>query len=50
VEVEDVLVARDLVSSNPSLGARDLLRLACCTRRGVKRIRTFDRALAAAFG
>jgi uncharacterized protein len=44
-----VLVARDLVSSHPSLGALDLLHLACCVRRGVKRIRTFDRALGAAF-
>lgn len=50
VEADDVLTARDLVSSHPSLGARDLLHLACCTRRGVKRIRTFDRTLAAAFG
>jgi uncharacterized protein len=50
VEAEDVLVARDLVSSHPSLGARDLLHLACCVRRGVKRLRTFDRALGAAFG
>ena len=50
VEVEDVLTARDLVSSNPSLGARDLFHLACCARRGIKRIRTFDRGLAAAFG
>jgi uncharacterized protein len=50
VEAEDVLVARDLVSSHLSLGARDLLHLACCTRRDVEQIRTFDRALGAAFG
>ncbi|MDX1673963.1 MAG: type II toxin-antitoxin system VapC family toxin [Longimicrobiales bacterium] len=49
VGVDDVLTARDLVASHPSLGARDLLHLACCMRRGVKRVRTFDRALAAAF-
>ncbi|MSR37047.1 MAG: VapC toxin family PIN domain ribonuclease, partial [Gemmatimonadetes bacterium] len=30
------------------LGARDLLHLACSKRRGSTRIRTFDRALAAA--
>jgi len=50
VEPDDVFLARDLVTAHPALGARDLLHLACCTRRGVKRVRTFDRALAAAFG
>lgn len=50
VEQADVLLARDLVAAHPALGARDLLHLACCTRRGVQRARTFDRALAAAFG
>ena len=49
VEVEDVLLARTLVEGHPGLGARDLLHLASCRRRGVKRIKTFDRALAAAF-
>lgn len=49
VEPEDVEVARSLVDQHPALGARDLLHLACCTRRGVDRIRTFDRTLAAAF-
>jgi uncharacterized protein len=49
VEREDVELARTLVEKHPGLGARDLLHLACCTRRGVDRIRTFDRALAAAF-
>ncbi|MBI4408171.1 MAG: type II toxin-antitoxin system VapC family toxin [Gemmatimonadetes bacterium] len=49
VEVEDVMLARDLVSAHPSLGARDLLHLACCVRRGVQRVKTFDRPLAAAF-
>lgn len=48
VEEKDVLLARDLVSAHPGLGARDLLHLACCTRRGVERLKTFDRALAAA--
>jgi predicted nucleic acid-binding protein len=49
IDPEDVRLARDLVESFPSLGARDLLHLACCRRRGVLQIKTFDRALAAAF-
>ena len=34
----------------PSLGGRDLCHLACCRRRGVGDIKTFDRALAAVSG
>ena len=49
VEVEDVLLSRTLAGRHPGLGARDLLHLASCHRRQVKRIKTFDRALAAAF-
>jgi predicted nucleic acid-binding protein len=49
VEAEDVRLARALVRSQGGLGARDLLHLACCRRRGVDTIKTFDRALAAAF-
>lgn len=49
VEVEDVRLARSLVERHPGLGARDLLHLASCVRRGVDRIETFDRGLAAAF-
>ena len=49
VEVEDVLLARNLMDRHPALGARDLIHLASCKRRGVKRIRTFDRTLASAF-
>ncbi|MBN2497230.1 MAG: type II toxin-antitoxin system VapC family toxin [Deltaproteobacteria bacterium] len=49
VEPEDVRLARDLVDRYQSLGARDLLHLASCRRRGVADIKTFDRALAAAF-
>lgn len=49
VEIEDVVLARDLAESRPALSARDLLHLACCIRRGVDRIHTFDRALRAAF-
>ncbi|HUF76290.1 MAG TPA: type II toxin-antitoxin system VapC family toxin [Longimicrobiales bacterium] len=48
VEREDVETARHLVTGHPGLGARDLLHLACCMRRGVSSIRTFDRGLAAA--
>ncbi len=49
VETEDVELARSLIRKYPALGARDLLHAACCTRRGVERIKTFDRALGAAF-
>ena len=50
VEVDDVILARTLVDRHPGLGARDLLHLASCHRREVRRIKTFDRALASAFG
>lgn len=50
VESEDVRFARLLADRHPGLGARDLLHLACCKRRGVDEIKTFDRPLAAAFG
>ena len=49
VEREDVELARTLVETHPELGARDVLHLACCTRRNVNRVQTFDRQLAAAF-
>jgi len=49
VEAEDVRFARSLVSAHGELGARDLVHLACCRRRGVDEIKTFDRPLAAAF-
>ena len=49
VEAEDVLLARQLAGHHAGLGARDLLHLASCRRRGVDRIQTYDRALAAAF-
>lgn len=50
VEPEDVELARSLADRHPGLGARDLLHRASCLRRGVTRIHTFDRELAAAFG
>jgi predicted nucleic acid-binding protein len=49
VEAEDVRLACALARPHGGLGARDLLHLACCRRRGVDTIRTFDRPLAAAF-
>ena len=49
LEVEDVDHAHRLIRSHPELGARDLLHLACCQRRGVTSIKTFDRTLAATF-
>jgi len=49
IEPGDVRFARDLTLRYRGLSARDLLHLASCLRRGVDRIETFDRALAAAF-
>lgn len=49
VELDDATLARDLAPSHPALASRDLLHWACCLRRDVARIETFDRALAAAF-
>ena len=50
VEREDVRLARALLGRFPGLGARDLLHVASCKRRDVREIKSFDRALAAAFG
>ena len=49
VESEDVRLARALAEKRPALRARDLLHLACCERRDVTAVKTFDRALASAF-
>ncbi len=38
----DVLLARSLADRHPDLRARDLVHLACCRRRGVASIRTYD--------
>lgn len=46
-EFEDVELARSSLTRHPGLSSRDLLHLACCRRRGVERIHTFDRALRA---
>lgn len=50
IEEADVVHARALADRHRALGARDLIHLACCQRRGVSEIKTFDRALASAFG
>jgi len=50
VEAEDVAAARLLTGGHRQLGARDLIHLAVCRRHSVKKIKTFDRALGAAFG
>ncbi len=49
LETEDVSLARVLLDRYAALGARDLLHLASCKRRGVTRVKTFDRKLAAVF-
>ncbi len=50
VDPDDVRLARTLVDRHPGLSARDLVHRACCVRREVTSVRTFDRGLAAAFG
>ena len=49
IEQDDVVAARALADVHRGLGARDLLHLACCRRRNVQGLKTFDRALEAAF-
>lgn len=49
LEPEDVYLARSFADHHPHLVARDLVHLACCRRRKVTRVKTFDRGLAAAF-
>lgn len=48
VEADDVRLARVLIDAHPALGARDLLHIACCKRRDVTQLKTYDRALGAA--
>ena len=48
LELEDVRLGIQLATLHPGLGARDLCHLASCQRRGITRIKTFDRALNAA--
>jgi len=49
VGVDEVRTARTLIDSYPQLGARDLIHLAVCRHNAIHEIKTFDRALAAAF-
>lgn len=49
VDAGDVRLARGLAEAHSGLGARDLLHLACCLRREVDEVQTYDRALRAAF-
>ena len=48
LEREDVALAAHIHGRFPELGARDLCHLACCKRRNVTELKTFDEALAAA--
>ena len=47
LEEADVALARRLHEQYPTLQARDLCHLASCRRRGIRKIKTFDQALAA---
>lgn len=49
IEKQDVDFARSLISRYPNLEARDLIHLACCRRHEIKKMKTFDRQLAAQF-
>ena len=49
IDDSDVRAARDLATSEPALGARDLLHLAVCRRHGAGELLSFERALVAAF-
>ena len=49
IDSEDVIAARNLSLSQPGLGARDVIHLAVCRRRGAGELLSFDRALTAAF-
>jgi len=49
LEWDDLRFARALIARHQELSARDLVHLACCKRRHVDAIQTFDRGLAAAF-
>ena len=45
LESQDVRLARLLADSHPELNARDLVHLAVCQRKGVRQLKTYDRAL-----
>lgn len=49
VDMEEVIHARNLISKNPSLSARDLLHIATCQLNNINEMMSFDRKLNAAF-
>ena len=49
IDDSDILSAREMATSRPGLGARDLLHLSICRRYGAAELLSFDRALVAAF-
>ncbi len=49
LEHEDATHAAALAVQYPMLSARDLCHLASCQRRGIRKIKTYDRALASVF-
>ena len=49
IEKGDVELARDLARFHPGLSSRDLIHLACCRRRNVDGLMTFDPALTSAW-
>jgi predicted nucleic acid-binding protein len=49
IDDADIRAARDLATTQPGLGARDLLHLAVCRRQDADELLSFDRALVAAF-
>ncbi len=49
LEEADLRLARILLNQFPKLSARDLVHLACCRRRGVVQMKSFDKGLLAAF-
>ena len=49
LEMDDVILARQLHDGYPMLSARDLCHLAWCRRRGVSEVMTFDQSLRGAF-
>ncbi len=50
LEKEDVDLARQLHERHPWLQVRDLCHMASCRRRGVREIKTFDKALGSVLG
>lgn len=49
ISKKTVLAARDLATGYPELTARDLIHLAVCQEEKIEALKSFDRALSAAF-